>query len=75
MGKHLQDSFPKEKSRHASKPLELIYNDIFGPTASYSLGEAKYFLTLLMIILCFYGYAPLNPRMWYLENFGSSNSI
>jgi hypothetical protein len=41
MGKHHQGSFPKDNSRHASKPLKLVHNDIFGPMATYFLARAK----------------------------------
>jgi hypothetical protein len=47
MGKHHRESFPKDNSRWASKPLELIHNDICGPMATSSLGGAKYFLTFI----------------------------
>ena len=45
MGKVHRESFPNDKSRHASKPHELIHNDIDDPMATTSLKGAKYSLT------------------------------
>jgi transposase InsO family protein len=46
-GKHPRNSFPKEASYRASKPLELVHTDICGPIKLMSLGERRYFITFI----------------------------
>ena len=41
--KQHRDSFPKGKTRRASKLAELIHVDVCGPMTTYSLNNNKYF--------------------------------
>ena len=44
LGKHARNSFPKEASIKAKKPLELIHVDVCGLIHPNSFGKHKYFV-------------------------------
>ena len=41
------NSFSKESLSKSSRPLQLVYADIYGPINPYSLGKNKYFLLFI----------------------------
>jgi hypothetical protein len=53
IGKHHQESFPKDKAMRASQPLVLVHSDMCGPMVTSSIGVAKSFLTFIDDFSCF----------------------
>ena len=47
LGKHARNSFPKEESIRAKKPLELIHVDVCASIYLNSFGKNKYFLLFI----------------------------
>ena len=46
-GKHHRSSFPKSGGRRATKPLEIVHNDVCGRLEAKSLSGAEYFVTFI----------------------------
>jgi transposase InsO family protein len=46
-GKQHRLSFPTERARRATKPLEIVHSDVCGPMRTTSMGGAKYFVTFI----------------------------
>lgn len=44
IGKQHRDSFPRKRAWRASKPLELIHSDVYGPMKTITHRGDKYFL-------------------------------
>lgn len=42
VSKHTHTSFPRKEGRRASKPMEVVHMDVFGPIDTVSLGGSKY---------------------------------
>ena len=47
LGKQTRKSFKSKKVVSTSRPLELLYLDLFGPTRTTSLGGSKYGLVVI----------------------------
>lgn len=47
IGKHHHTLFPKSSTFRMSKPLELVYVDIYGPISPPTLGGSQYFLLIV----------------------------
>ena len=47
LGKQTRKSFKSKKVVSISRPLELLYLDLFGPTRTISLGGSKYGLIVV----------------------------
>ena len=45
--KQHQLSFPTERTRRATNPLEIVHSDVCGPMRTTSMGGAKYFVTFI----------------------------
>ena len=46
-GKQHKDPFPKQASRRATQPLELVHMDLCGPMQQTSLGGSSYFMLIV----------------------------
>jgi hypothetical protein len=47
LGKQHRDSFPTKSGRRATKLLEIVHTDVFGPTQVASMGKSRYFVTFI----------------------------
>ena len=47
LGKQSRKSFPKEASRRATKPLQLVHTDVCGPIKPSSFGKSNYSLLFI----------------------------
>lgn len=47
LGKHVRKSFKKEVTSRATKPLDIIHTNVYGPIDLLSFGKDKYFLLFI----------------------------
>ena len=47
LGKYSRKSFPKQSKLKATKPLQSIHADVYGPIKPLSLGKTAYFLLFI----------------------------